>query len=251
MRRWRRHRDLSQLALSGKAGVSQRHLSYLETGKARPSPEMIIHLSEAMAIPLRDRNTLLMAAGHAPYYSATGLDDESMGEVRAAIDLMLASHEPYPAFVVDHRWNLVQSNDAARRLTALLIDPASPAVTDPLNVMRLTFHPEGLRSTIVNWDELWPSLASRVRRDAAARAEDDELRRLAAEVFSYVDMPASGAPRSPGLVVPVHYRSGSIELRLFSTIATIGSPLDVTLDELAIEFLFPADGETTHALRTL
>lgn len=251
LRRWRRHRHLSQLDLAGLAAVSQRHLSHIETGKARPSPEMVQHLAEVMEVPLRDRNALLLAAGHAPRYTETPLDAPEMQDVRRAISLLLSSHEPYPAIVVDRHWNLIDANDGASRLTSRLIEPSSAAVTDPPNVMRLIFHPEGLRSVIANWHELAPAMATRVRRDAAARPEDRELQNLAREALSYPGVPDTGPAAAPGLIVPVHYRRGEFEVRLFSTLATLGSPLDVTLEELSIELFFPADAASVAALESL
>lgn len=251
LRRWREHRHLSQLELSSVAAVSQRHLSHLETGKARPSKEMLLHLADTLDIPLRDRNALMLAAGLAPAYSQTGLNDPAMGQVRHGLELMLQSHMPYPAIIIDRHWNLLDSNHAATTLVAMLVDVQSPALTVPLNVMRLVFHPEGLRPAIVNWEVLGPSLAARVRREADSSPEDKQLTALAEDLTSALDhKPIEPAPTGD-LLVPVHYRRGDLELRLFSTIARIGSPLDITLAELSLELFFPADTASDQQLIAL
>lgn len=235
------------------AAVSQRHLSHLETGKSRPSREMVLHLAEALDIPLRDRNALLLAAGLAPAYSETPIDDPEMGQVRRGLDLMLEAHLPYPAIVIDRHWNLLDANPVASSLVSKLVDPDSPALTFPLNVMRLTFDPRGLRPSISNWDVLGPALAARVRREADAAPEDTELGALADEISTELgqSLPTVDPADTPDLLVPVHYQRGDLGLRLFSTIASLGSPLDVTLSELSIELFFPADEPTGMQLERL
>lgn len=214
---------------------------------------MVLHLAETLHIPLRDRNALLLAAGLAPAYSQTSLDDPASSQVRHGLTMMLEAHSPYPAVIIDRHWNLLQANPAAGALVSSLVDPDSPALTVPLNVMRLTFHPEGLRSAIVNWEVLGPALAARVRREADASPEDKELVSLAAELSSEIDrgLPVVDPAATPDLLVPVHYRNEDLELRLFSTIANLGSPLDVTLAELSIELFFPADEHSARGLEKL
>jgi hypothetical protein len=195
---------------------------------------------------------MLAAAGFAPAFRHSALDDPALTQVRAAIVMLLESHRPYPALVIDHHWNLVDANPPAAAMVGLMTDPSSPAVTDPLNVMRLVLHPEGLRRHIANWDELAPSLAARVRRDAQAAPEDATLQQLAAELLAFVDAPGTVDPGThPDLVVPVHYRLGDVDVRMFSTLASIGSPMDVTVSELEIELFFPADAASAETLRTL
>ena len=253
LRRWREHRHLSQLELSSIAAVSQRHLSHVETGKSRPSREMVLHLAETLDVPLRDRNALLLAAGLAPAYSETSLDDPATAQVRRGLNMMLEAHSPFPAVIVDRHWNLLQANPAATTLVGSLVDAGSAALTAPLNVMRLTFHPQGLRSAIVNWNVLGPALAARVRREADASPEDDELVSLATELAGQLDpgLHVADPSATPDLLVPVHYRNDDIELRLFTTIAHLGSPLDVTLAELSIELFYPADDTSADVLKKL
>lgn len=234
------------------AAVSQRHLSHLETAKSRPSREMVLHLAGVLDVPLRERNTLLGAAGFAAAYSHRVLDDPALSQVREALDLLMDHHRPYPAVVVDRYWNLIQSNLPAQRLTALLVDPDSPALGDQPNLIRLLSHPEGLRRWIVNWDQLGPSLAARLRREVEASPRDGEAASLLGDLLDVVDERVAVDPlHSPDLVVPVHYRRGELEIRMFSTLATIGSPLDVTVAELSIELFFPADEQSAQVLRNL
>ncbi len=245
LRQWRTRRRFSQLQLAAEAGVSQRHLSFLETGRARPSREMLLHLGEVLDVPLRDRNTMLSAAGFAPVYRERSLDDPDMAAVRRAVELLIERHDPYPAFAIDRHWNVVMTSEATGRMMAMLVDPASAPIGDGLNVMRLTLHPDGLRRWIVNWDEVASTLVDRVHREAAAYPDDPVMQDLAAEMLSYPGMAeqlaAVDPDRAPDLVLPVHLRKGDFEVRTFSTLTTIGAPLDITVQELMIELLFPAD----------
>lgn len=253
LRRWRTHRRYSQLDLAATAEVSQRHLSFVETGRSTPSRELIIHLAEVLDVPLRDRNTLLTAAGYAPVYEERPLDDPEMTPIRRAMDFILERHEPYPAWIVDRHWNVVQSNTAATRMMLGLLDPPTAPIHDPLNAMRLTFHPDGLRRFIANWSELGPHLIDRLRRDAAAHPDDRVLAGLVGEMLAYPGV-GDGLEQldpetPPALVVPVHLRAGDLDLRMFSTLTTIGAPLDITVQEMIVESFFPADDPMELALR--
>ncbi len=255
LKHWRTARRFSQLALAAEADVSQRHLSFIETGKAKPSREMVIHLATVLDLPLRTRNELLVAAGFAPAYTETGLDEPAMDQVRHVLEFLLRAHEPNPAIVVDRRWNVVSSNTGATRLLAALVAPATVPVADGLNLARLAFHPSGLRRVTVNWDATAATLLERLEREAADRAGDEALRGILAEILEYPGVAElRREPRLPSggdLLVPIHYRSGELELRLFSTFSTIGAPYDVTLEELRIETFFPIDAASEAALRSL
>jgi transcriptional regulator with XRE-family HTH domain len=246
LRDWRRRRRLSQLDLALEAGVSARHLSFLETGRSRPSREMVLHLAEELEVPLRDRNQLLMAAGFTPEYAERTIDAPEMAPVRDALDLVLGGHEPYPAVVVDRWWNLVAANRSVALFTS---DVARELLTPPANVLRLSLHPEGLAPRIANLGEWRAHLLDRLRREVALTA-DPALAELYAEVSAYPGG-ESFELHGPGIAVPLRLRAGEEELRFFSTIATFGTAIDVTLAELSIEAFFPADASTAGALRAL
>lgn len=254
LREWRRRRRLSQLELALLADSSARHLSCVETGRARPSRAMVLRLSAALDVPLRDRNTLLMAADYAPAYRESSLDDEDMASVRAALDMMLAAHEPYPAVVVDRLWNVLTGN----RAMSVLMDGIPPHLLVPRpNVYRLTLHPDGLARRLANLDEVRALFLERLRRQADANG-DAELRALYGEVRDYPaptdevipDADPSAARPSP-IQVPLRVRTPMGELSMFGTMATFGAPADVTLSELAIELFYPLDDFTAKALRAL
>ncbi len=254
LRAWRTHRRFSQLQLATEAEVSQRHVSFLETGRARPSREMVIHLAIVLDVPLRERNAMLTAAGYAPIYTETAFDAPAMAQVRHVLDFLLGAHEPFPAFVVDRRWNVVRANDAARRLTATLIDPEAMPSGRELNVMRLSLHPEGMRRFTVNWVEAATLIMDRLRREAAERPTDAALQALVTEAESYegvAELPRRIAPTGSDLLLPVHYRVGDVELRMFGTIATLGASYDVTVEELRFETFFPADEQSEAVLRSM
>lgn len=248
LRDWRQRRRLSQLDLSNEAVVSARHLSFVETGRSKPSRELVLHLAEHLDVPLRERNTMLMAAGYAPTYRETVLDAAEMAPVRDALDKILAGHEPYPAVVVDRHWDLVSAN---RPALAILTEGLAPELLDPLpNAMRVSLHPDGLAPRIVNFEEWSAHLMERLDRQLAASG-DPELAELIDELRTYpgvVESDGSGDPASQ-LFVPLVLRSGDSELRFFSTIATFGTALDITIAELSIESFFPADEATAAALR--
>ncbi|MDJ0959567.1 MAG: helix-turn-helix transcriptional regulator [Acidimicrobiia bacterium] len=254
LRLWRTTRRMSQLGLAAEAEVSQRHLSFLETGRAKPSREMVTHLAAILDLPLRARNDMLLSAGFAPAFPETALDEPAMDQVRHVLEFLLEAHEPFPAIVVDRRWNSVMTNEAAGRFLAGFIDLASAAAIGP-NLARLTFHPGGLRSTIVNWDEAAGMVLQRLEREVADRAGDLELAALLDEVLEYPGVAdlqrAPELPSGRDLLVPVHYRADNRDVRMFSTIATIGAAYDVTLEELRLETFFPADPDSEAVLRAM
>ncbi|CAN5142053.1 helix-turn-helix transcriptional regulator [soil metagenome] len=246
LRDWRQRRRLSQLELSIQADISTRHLSFVETGRARPSRELLLHLAEELGLALRDRNHLLLAAGYAPVYSELALEAPEMTAVRTAVGQILTGHEPYPAVVVDRGWNLVEGNAAVAMFTAA----AAPELLEPpVNVLRASLHPDGMAGRIVNLGEWRAHLLGRLRRQLELSG-DAELAALYDELAGY----PGGAPEphglpAGGLVTPLRIRHGDGELAFISTVATFGTPLDVTVAELMIESFFPADAVTAAVLR--
>jgi transcriptional regulator with XRE-family HTH domain len=248
LREWRERRRLSQLELSIQANISTRHLSFVETGRSRPSSDMILRLSEHLDVPFRDRNRLLLAGGYAPVYAETGLGTPQMSAVAAAIRKVLAGHEPYPAVVVDRRWNLLDANAGI----SLFTQTAAPGLlAPPLNVLRFSLHPEGLAPRIVNLGEWRAHLLARLRRQAALTA-DPELHALHEELRGYPcdqPVPEVELPGPGDVVAPLHIRADGHELAFFSITAVFGTPLDITIAEIAIESFFPADPRTAEFLR--
>ena len=244
LRDWRQRRRLSQLDLALEAGVSARHLSFLETGRSRPSREMVLHLSEQLEVPLRDRNQLLLAAGFAPAYTEQALDAPDMAPVRDALERILKGHEPFPAVVVDRWWDLQAANASVALFTGL----ATPHLLEPpVNALRVTLHPEGMASHIRNLPEWRAHLLDRLRRQVAVTG-DDLLAALYAEVAAYPGGEATLAANEPGIAVPLRIAIDGAELAFFSTIATFGTAVDITLAEMAIEAFFPADEPTASYL---
>ena len=247
LRDWRQRRRLSQLDLALSAEVSARHLSFVETGRSRPSRELVIHLAEHLEVPLRDRNSLLLAAGYAPVYRQTPIDADEMTPVRDALDKIVRSREPFPAVVVDRRWDLVASNGPA---LAILTDGVAPELlARPANALRVSLHPEGMAQRIVNFTEWADHLLERLDRQIAVSG-DAELSALADELRTYpgVGRDDRSTDLAGRLFVPLVLRHHGRELRFFSTVATFGTALDITMAELAIESFFPADEATTSAL---
>ncbi|WP_309680490.1 helix-turn-helix transcriptional regulator [Polaromonas sp.] len=252
LRRWRQHRRLSQLDLAHEAEISARHLSFVETGRSLPSREMVLRLSARLDIPLRERNTLLVAAGYAPMYRERALDDPALAAARQAVELLLKSHEPYPALAIDRHWNLVAAN---RMVPHLLAGADASLLQAPLNVLRLSLHPLGLAPKIVNLPQWRLHLLERLRQQIAATA-DPALVALLQELRAYplppgvLDEPLEG--EHVGVVMPLKFRMASGEVLSFISTTTIfGSPVDVTLQELALETFFPADDFTRQALQGL
>jgi transcriptional regulator with XRE-family HTH domain len=249
LRGWREHRRLSQLQLAIQADISTRHLSFVETGRARPSREMVLHLADELDVPLRERNRLLLAAGYAPVYQERELSAEPMSAVRSAVRQVLGGHDPYPAIVVDRRWNLIDANAAAGALFTALVPPE--LLAPPANVLRASLHPDGLAPLIVNLGEWRAHLLSRLRRQATLTG-DEELAALYQELRGYpCDQPEPlvEVPGPGDVMVQLRLRHPEGELAFFSTIATFGTPLDVTVAELMIEAFFPADAVTGELLR--
>jgi transcriptional regulator with XRE-family HTH domain len=247
---------MSQLALATEAEISTRHLSFLETGRAQPSREMVLLLAGVLDVPLRDQNMLLTAAGYAPVYRETPLAAPEVAEVRRALGFMLAQQEPYPAIVVDRLWNVVMQNDATGRVLGAFLDAdAAREVPGPRNVVRLTFHPRGLRPWIANFEAVAGPLIQQIHREAVGGVPDEATRELLAELLAYPGVPArwrtpdTTAMSSP--VLPLVLRRGDVTARFFTTIATLGTPLDVTLQELRVESFFPADDATEQFTRRL
>ena len=244
LRDWRRRRRLSQLDLALEAGVSARHLSFLETGRSKPSREMVLHLSDQLDVPLRDRNHLLLAAGFAPAYEERAIDAPEMAPVREALERVLAGHEPYPAVVVDRWWNLA----AANRSIAMFTDTVPEhLMAPPVNVLRVSLHPDGMAPRILNYGEWRGHLLDRLHRQVALTG-DDRLAALYAEISAYPGETAEVHGPGGEIAVPLRYDAGGRELAFFSTIATFGTPVDITLAELSIEAFFPADRSTADYL---
>lgn len=250
LRGWRERRHLSQLELGNLASVTTRHLSFVETGRSRPSREMVLHLAEHLDVPLRERNQLLIAAGFAPTFRQSSLDDESFASVRVALDQVLAGHEPYPAMVVDRNWHLVSANAAA----AVLIEGVSPDLLEaPVNVLRVSLHPQGLAPRIRNLDQWADHIITRLRRQAMITGDDDltaladELEGYATELGADPGRRAHEGPEEVALPLLLDCERGP--LRLISTIATFGTALDITLAELALEAFLPGDAATADLLQ--
>ena len=248
LRQWRERRRISQLDLSIQADISSRHLSFVETGRSQPSRDMVLHLADNLDVPLRERNHLLLAAGFAPVFGETSLDAPQMAAVRQAIRLVLKAHEPYPAVVIDRAWNLVDANATVALLTA----GAAPSLLEPpANVLRLSLHPDGIAPRIVNLGEWRAHLLARLRREIAVTG-DPGLAELDDELRGYpCDQPDVDVPSPGEVVVPLRIRTEAGELSFFGTVATFGTPLDVTVAELSIESFFPADARTAEALRSV
>ena len=250
LRDWRRRRRMSQLDLACEADISQRHLSFVESGRSRPSREMLLHLAERLGIPLRERNSLLLAAGLAPVYAERSLDDPALAAARQAVDLVLKGHEPYPAIAVDRYWNLVAANAVVPKLLAGVKNPAM--LEPPVNVMRLSLHPDGLAERIVNIGEWREHLLLRLREQVNTAA-DTQLAELLTELEDYPvpRQSSSDTPPAPdygGVVVPMRFELQGRVLSFFSTITVFGTPTDVTLSELALECFYPADEATAQAM---
>jgi len=257
LRAWRRRRGASQLALALQSGVSQRHVSFLESGRARPSREMVVQLSSALDVPLRQRNTMLLAAGFAPVYRESGLGAPELAPVRQAIDRMLKQQEPYPAVVVDRLWNLLQANDAANAFTLFLFEgpPPAPPAGKPANLLRWLLDPNALRPKLSNWEEVARHLVSTTYAEILADGGEPKALAFIEEVMAYPDVPASFRKlrfeERPAPVLTLDYIVGGRSLSVFTTISTLGTPQDVTLQEVRIECFFPADERSDALFRSL
>ena len=246
LRAWRARRGMSQLQLSLRADVSTRHVSFVESGRSKPSREMVLHLCRALQVPLRESNDLLLAAGFAPAHAETALDGPALAAANTAIDLILRHHEPLPAVAMDRHWNLVRSNAAATQLFARLLgERARPG---PANVVRLVFAADGLRPCIANWAEVAHALLDRVRAEAPLGVVDDATQRLLDDVAADPELSARPFPEPVGPLIPVRFRQRDLALAFFSTVTTLGTPRDIALQELRIECFFPADAATRAAM---
>ena len=254
LRWWRERRGLSQLALAHTAEVSQRHLSFLEVGRTAPSREMVLRLAAALDLPLRQQNVLLLAAGYSPQWREGALGGPELAVVDRALDFMLAQQEPYPAFVVDRRWNLLRLNKGGQRLVGFLTDTpprqADPAA--PINLADALMAPDALRPLIVNWREVALYFLRGVHADAAADGSE-EMAALLERLLAYAGVPRKSEPAAidepQGPVLAIQFAKDPISLSLFTTLATLGTPQDITAQEIRIECFFPADAATAEVFK--
>lgn len=250
---WRRARKLSQLALANEAEVSPRHVCFLETGRAKPSREMLLRLAETLEIPLRERNALLLSAGFAPMFPESTWDAPAIAAARAAIGAILRQQAPYPAVVMDRAWDVVEANEPATRFFALLLGERRPSGAG--NVLRLMFEPDGLRPNVENWEEVARALLGRLQREAVGGVLDGAANSLLADLLALPGVPREWAwPGAAGAllpILPVTFRHGPRRFNYFSTVTVLGTPQDVTLQELRIECFFPLDEPTAAAARAL
>jgi transcriptional regulator with XRE-family HTH domain len=253
LREWRAARGMSQLDLALRAGFSTRHVSFIETGRTHPSRQALLDLAEALEVPLRERNRLFEAGGYAHVYRHTPLAADEMSHVRGVLQFILERHDPYAAIVLDRYSNCLMGNLASYQLLTLLVDPS--LVTEHANHLRIVFHPLGARRWIVNWEEVGRQLMARAERELGESRDDPRATALLAELRQYggssLRRLRDGSLSPADLLLPIHIRKDDVELRMFSTIMTLGTPRDVTLQELRIETLFPADGESEACWRRM
>jgi transcriptional regulator with XRE-family HTH domain len=252
---WRGVRRMSQLALAMEAEISARHLSFIESGRAKPSREMVLLLGSVLEVPLRERNRLLKAAGFASVFRESELAGPELAIVRQAFDAILAQHAPYPAVVLDRRWNIVSTNPPADRFFGFLLAGSEAEHLGPPNVLRSIFHPRALRPWITNWAVVAEALIQRVHREAIGNTLDEDVRALLGEVLRYPGVPERFA--QPDLtasvlpIIPVCFERGGRRFSYFSTVTSLGTPIDITAQELRIECFFPVDDETRAAALAL
>lgn len=254
LKKWRKQRRVSQLDFSLDAGISQKHLSFLESGRSRPSRDMVLTIGEALDLPLRERNQLLHAAGFAQIYKQRALDNDEMKMVQDALQMSLKHHEPYPAIVADRNWNLLMANDASLKLVGLLGDPDEVwQMVDPSgdkNVYRMTFSESGMKPFIANWDELALHLIQRLQREFSADPENSYLSSLYKEISATFESVEKGrildsfAPIAP--ILPMHMSVAGVTLKTFSMISSFGTAQDITAEEIKVETFFPADEFTKN-----
>jgi transcriptional regulator with XRE-family HTH domain len=250
LRHWRDLRGMSQFDLSFDAGVSQRQISFIETGRSAPNRQTLLDIAQALDIPLRDRNTLLLAAGYAPIYAEGAWNAPEMQSVTKALERMLRQHEPFPALVMDRYWNVLMTNDAAPRFFGCFIDMAARKA--PRNMLHLLFDPNGMRPFIANWEDVAKSLFQRVYRESVGRVIDEKTKALLAELMAYPDVKTEWTTPialSAMPVIPIGFVKGDNILSYFSMVTTVGTPQAIAAQELRIECMFPADETTeTHHL---
>ncbi len=245
LRQWRARRGLSQLQLAGEVGVSQRHLGFVEVGRSEPSRALVLCLAQALGVPLRDRNALLLAAGYAPLYPDPAWDADEMRSVRRALDRLLAQHEPFPALVLDRQWNVLATNAAAPRLFGAFVDLA--ARPRPRNLLHLVFDPQGLRPFIADWPQVARGLFERIAREAVGGVIDAPMRQLVDELRRYPDVDAgweSADAHGAGPVIPLTLVKDGERFSYFSMVSTVGTPRAIAAQELRVECLFAADDAT-------
>ncbi|MCI0658752.1 MAG: helix-turn-helix transcriptional regulator [Acidobacteria bacterium] len=247
LKEWRRVRRKSQLTVALEAEVSPRHLSFVESGRSVPSREMVQTLAEALDVPLRERNALLVAAGYAPIYPERALESSELTQVHRALIRLLEHQEPYPAVVLDRQWNVLRTNRAAPRLFAHFVDLTT--MPEPKNLLRSVFDPAGLRPWIANWEVVAQTLVQRVFREAVAGIPDRRVLALLEELRGYPGSPAPCTSAGELPFHPVEFRKDTLRLSFFSMVTTVGAPLDITAQELRIEAFFPADDQTERFAR--
>jgi transcriptional regulator with XRE-family HTH domain len=244
---------MSQLDLAMQAGFSARHVSFIETGRTQPSRQALLVLAETLEVPLRERNRLLEAGGYAHVYRHTALAAEEMRHIRGVLQFILDRHKPYAAVVLDRYSNCLMGNGASDQLLAAVVDPS--LISEHANLLRMVFHPLGARRHIVNWDEVARHLLGRAERELGHATDDETAGALLTELRDYTGPSlrhsASAPPGAGDLLLPIHVRTNGLELRLFSTIMTLGTPQDVTLQELRIETFFPADEASEQTWRSV
>ncbi|MGI4757240.1 MAG: helix-turn-helix domain-containing protein [Janthinobacterium lividum] len=240
LRYWRRQRGVSQLDLALEIDVSQRHLSFVESGRSVPSRKLLLALSDALNVPLRERNALFLAAGYAPAYQEPHTEDPSMATLMRAIDIMMTNHEPHPALLIDRYWNVLRTNSGAPRLFGSLIDLTQ--WPRPRNLLELVFHPDGLRPFVEDWEVVAAGLLQRVHREALGQVLDPDLQKLLARLRNFPGVAELKSPLRPeSAVLPITFRKEGTRLSYFSLITTVGTPQSVTAQELRIECMYPID----------
>jgi transcriptional regulator with XRE-family HTH domain len=247
LREWRERRRLSQLELSVQVDVSARHLSFIETGRSRPTAGMIMRLTDYLDVPLRERNTVLLAGGYAPAYPQHGLDAPQLARVSDALRMIVDGHAPYPAVVLNRWWEMVDANDA---IGPLVEGCAADLLEPPVNVLRLSLHPNGMAPRITNLGQ-WRAHLLEQLRHRLDRTGDEQLRSLRRELLGYPGGEVGPRPVAHDVVLPMRLRHGDVELAMFSIVAQVGTAADVTVEELVIESFYPADESTAHTLRSL
>ncbi len=250
IKHWRSNRGLSQLQLAERANTSTRHLSFIETGRSHPSVELLLRIADELEIPLRSRNALLETAGYAPLYRETGLTSPEMSQVRKTLEFILKATEPYPAMLIDRYWNVLLANPPMQYVVNTFVADKDFYDPDNFNLMRLVLHPRGLQPVIQNWNEFETFMVNRVRRMVNTGSGDHKMEALLEEITHYKSSSPEESERDiyqlPQIIMPIHLKNDDSEIRMFTTIATLGAPQDITLQELRIETAFPVDEETDN-----
>lgn len=255
IRRWRSVRRLSQLELAGMANISARHLSFIETGRGNASTATLLALADSLDIPLQEQNRLLLAAGFAPRFSEAKLGDTSLAHAKEIVRLILESHDPYPAYAIDNNWNVTASNKSQQTLSAILLERDTIGRIGGNNVLRLLFHPDGLRNHIVNWEQISQHMIKALNRQSLLRPEDKDLHSLIEDISEWVgDLQSIGGAKDPGLksfALPITYRVGNTRISMITTMLRFSSPFAAAVEGLTIETFYPADEVSQEALNSL